>query len=699
MSSIVNVTFALYIALVLGAVSSIVTSEYNEMNLEDPRLEVFFDLNDVKSSVGIVTFPRSMKFVEIAQKIIESCSLKSSPQQVLFTHRNIPDSKNIGETVTPTMLGLEGYSSISNQPGGSIKVTLGYKVSLTVDKNQITSIALDLYEQVGEWIKRTLNITKDDGVLSVNSKIISSRNNLKRAFAGLINALTKEIKGDIMIYISQESRIFDTDGRSTSISINQAESLESILTRIDVSFPSADLLTKKMLCLNPTCNKNMTDMKSQFLNYQMKDYKSLYIPGLISINLRIEASLQTSRMLLERTVTVDKFIMLIRESFFNKDLSVRVRINSLDLTEEVMIDSLSVEENKSIYVADIGAYSFKIISDIKLGCIIEIQSTLANIVPERFKGNYSCSMTISEIQLDIHKYFSKPYSLRLYDSDDAMLISAPGEIVPEYVPYDKRGSQQYSLPARLYSLPLEAFRKSVGAILMFKYIYRVVLRVEYSKGAVLTPNDVFTTYFPIDVPTSRIYSELIKFSSNPMVMYPIPLECSPTCAIPLSQYYASIEDLNLPASSYQSQFMSLYTPSYPALLYSSYSPSAGSYAQLKFSGDFVAYASSGCYFTPLLSEQYFSMVLRRCLVRIGGRKWLVDEETLKIKVCYKGLPIQWKAGENWGNTLQRIKFSPGDVLDIEVRKSEGNLSAARTKERTNELREKGVKVEFRLYEI
>jgi len=272
--------------LTAKGLSSKILGEHKKSNLGDPSTNVFFDVKLSKSSSYIVSYPASMTFAEIALKIVESYKPSARASQLIFKHRNIPNSIKIEEQVNPIMFGLEGSSRPEGQPGGPVKATLGYRLPVTVDKKTFVAIVLDLNEEVGSWVKGILDVHNQTGLLYVNSQVVSSRDRLTKAFVGLIDEDSYEIRGNIIIKVAEDCTVTDTDGRHIILSISQRDTLDLILNRIDMVFPDAEILEKKTLCINPKCDKTMTEIDAPFGKYDLKDYQNIYIPGPIKIRVK-----------------------------------------------------------------------------------------------------------------------------------------------------------------------------------------------------------------------------------------------------------------------------------------------------------------------------------------------------------------------------------------------------------------------------
>jgi len=628
-------------------------------NLGDSGANVFFDMTGVKLYVKPKAFPANLTFVEIAEEMVQAYSPSTYSSQLIFTHRNIPSSyESIGSEVTPAALGLEGYKNYLNQPGGLIRVTVGYRVSLLLDKREVIAFLLDLDEEVGSWVKRTLNTYNEIGILYVNSNIISSLDNLRKAFEGLIDDVNKTISGDIVIRISEECQIVNTNGLILNTRVSQKDTLESLLTKLDWAFPESDLLNNKVLCLNPSCQNKLTNLTATFSTYNLEDYKTLYIPGLLVVRLKVGSSEESTNLLLERSLTVDEFVIKIRESLFNKNPSIHIAIHSVNAPESIIIDSLKIEDNKATLFADLRAHSFKVIAEEPEDCIVEIKTTLPNIVSEDFKGSFPCSTNLREILIPVHRYFSKPYSYRLYENNEQILNNPPGLIIPKFIPQDSKSSD-------LAFLPIQTFRETKGARIIFDYSYQIVVRAEYTNSPTPANSEIHFSVFPLNTPTNEIYRWLAEFRNHSSSLLPIPLTSSSSSAISLSNYYASAEDI----ASYAGPLLSLYTPGYPALYYQVYKASSNTEQRVVFMGEYNKRVIEYCPLTPQLTKRDFEMVIRRWLVKDAGKAWEAGEEDLLLmNAALNGVPLEWKLGETWKDVLNRLGANSGQMLEIEVRK-------------------------------
>jgi len=630
---------------------------------KEQALDVFFDLRLMRTSAGIVSFPAQMKFIEIAQRIVELHSPNSSSEQVIFTHRNIPLTVSIGAEVTPAMLGLEGYISSFEQPRGTIKVTMGYKVFLAVNKNQKTAIALDLDKEVGEWISQSVDTLNEVGLLYINSEIVSSLTSLRKAFSGLANESNFEIRGDIVIKISEECRIIGVDGQVLITRIAEVDTLEAVLNRIGQLVTDIDLLSLKMICMDPTCQKKITDMKAQFTNYELAQYQVLYIPGPVKIQVGLESTGKETRFSLERNTTVEQFITVIKDSLFNKDYYIHIALHPIGPVDDFIIDSVNTEENESIYLVNLGVYKFKITIEKPIECAVEMESNLKDLVTGNFTGSYPCSTTLEEIHIAAHKYFSSPYSYRLYDNDDQILKYPPGLIVPEYIPEDRRSSD-------LTSLPIEIFKVKGSSKASFKYNYQLILRIEETKSSVPSPSEIHFFIFPLSSPARVLKSTIDKFGQYSFTRIPIPLS-DPS---PLAVYYASYSDL-YSSSEYLDLYASLSVGlRFPGLYYQIYPGSLYLTIQhIRFYGDFTYSSDVGVYFTPQMRKSDFEMVVRRWLATANPLPWSKrgPHAVALGNPRIKGHPLgEWKQGEALRSWLEREVGEGMQVLEIEVRRKE-----------------------------
>jgi len=661
----VNAIVMLLMCVTVGVFSSKLLRESEADIPRSSHSDVFFDIADFQLSEATLKFPANMTFHDIAKEIVESYSPSSLAPQVKFTHRNIPDPENIGEEVTPAMLGLEGYENFEDQPAGQIKVTMGYVAFVKVEIDNIRFFILDLDENVGDWLKKALKNYNRSGVLYVDNIAVSAFDSLRNAFKGHINDIEKLIKGDITIKLSQECIVVNTNGIILRTSISQVETLENLLTRLDFIIPEADLLNKKMLCIDPACQELITKMAAPFSSYHIDDYRTLYIPGPLRVHVKVRSSGESLNFVLLRTTTVDEFVAEIRRSFFTNNPTIHLGIHSLHPghQHEFVIDSLNTENNKVSLLANLGAYSFEVVTEGLQNCDIEVVWTYpyADSSFETFKQSYPCSSTLEEISVPIHKYFSKSYSHRLYANEEEMLMNPPGIIVPRYIPGESQG-------INTYSMPIDTFGEKEGGLIIFSYNYQFIIRVDHSHRAIpLHSETTFYTY-PVSKISREVYTEFSRMGRDLWSMTAIPLTLPPFSQIPLSEYYASFEDLND-----DRDLVSIYSSRFPAAYYQHFISGEDLSQSVEFTGDYRSKKSISVKLTPQLTQSEFRMQLRRALVLHednSGKNntWKRGVEGLSIAgIWYSGKRLVWKDGDKWGDVCARNGEVASDTLLVEVR--------------------------------
>ncbi len=648
-----KVVLVLFISVATLTLPSISHISPSKGGLWESDAAVFFDLNNIdprNRSQDPVSYPVEMTFADIVQNIVSSYAKFSVPQQFMFTHKDF--SKNVYPVnhestdyeLTPAKLGFKGYGSVLDQPGGPIKVVMGYKVMLKVGKGQMTSYVFDLEKEVGTWIEGIINAKHEVGSLYVNSKLISPREKLGNAFSSMIYKYNFDIIGDIVIRIAVDSEIIDGNGSKRIIKISQTDTLESILKYLDLVIPDADPLNKKMLCLTPTCDKNITEMAAPFSNYEPTDYLTLYIPGPITILAIVPASGKSSKITLERSTTLYKFTDIIRDTFFQGDDRAHLIIHSLSAHEDAIIDSERIEEYKNTYLVNLGIYSFKVTEEESSNCNIEIKTKLTHLVKDSFKGSYPCSATIIDISLSAHKFFSSSYSSRLYDNDAQLMKYPPGVIMPVYIASDK-------LDEDLLYLPISAFKESDSGAIIFSYTYQIVLKKHFKE------TEYFT--YPLTVSASTLASQImiergsIHHDNNAMPLLGAP--------IPSEHYYARVGDL---LSQGERDFLSLYTPAVPALYYEVYDEETFQF--LVFEGQYQNHDKIAASFTFDMQKKDVEMLARRRLVDRGGDYWKRGEEGVDVEIRYQGKEIEWNEGETWKSVRDRVIGMYGQTLTVIV---------------------------------
>lgn len=588
-------------------------SEAESKNLEEPSLEIYFDLKSVNASLGVVSFPSKLTFREIGGKIIDLCGSSVLQEQLTYSHRMLTNKELNLERVTPLMLGLEGYTSSDNQPAGPIKVGLGYKVFITVNDNSKTLFALDLDVTVKVWTVQTLDSLKESGMLYIGSKIVSEVITLRNAFKGLINEDSKEIKGDIIIKLSEFVRIYDSKGDSRTMKISQTTTLEMVLTKLDAIYPKLQLLKKKMLCLNPSCMKYIRKLDTVFGKYQLSEYQKLYIPGTIEIEFENNATGKKSSFEAVRFMTVNTLFDVVRGLFFPKKLKTKVVLHSMDPNRPLVLDSEKGVINNTTFIADFEIYKYKVIENGGEGCKIEIKSTLASVVKDSFVGEFPCSTTLSEIQDSAHKYFSNPYSERLYVNDSDLLAAPPGIIEPEVSPKD--------IPVTNFlNTTIQQFRSGdkTGAII-FNYKYQIVVRYEHTDTEDLSDNGFKLWNEPLNALSGPIAKKIYQqnFIDSPEFAYIVPLKA-------LSSYrYMSLSDMSVEGK----EFSKVFTPFYPAVIVYAYKSST--YTDTTFKGDYVGQAFLNAPHRLRFTD--LDILTARHLLKVGGEKF----RDCQIKMTYK----------------------------------------------------------------